>query len=184
MSLNKKPSKTKATEWSQKIKEVEDFAEKHSKWPSTLSDDEHEKAIAQWWSHQKYYIKQKESGKRAPGINDDREKCINDLIKKFAGLERDGSWETKYRQVKTKIITSGSLWSYKTTDPAEKKLNRWFHQQSTFYRKFRQNRPNIGGMTEERAQKIEKLLGLLGKKIEPKQENQTELHNDEQMHYK
>lgn len=171
MTTNRKPSKTKALDWQEKIQEVEQFAQENLRWPSTLSENSEEKKIAQWWSRQKYYIKQKKEGGRAPGITQEREDIIQDLVKKFSGLERDGNWENYYLQVKTKIVTSRSLWYYKTDDPIEKQLNRWFHQQSTFYRKFRQNKDNCGGMTEERAHKIEQLLGLLGKPIEPKQDD-------------
>lgn len=164
---NTEPKLSRAEEWNQKIAEIRQFATDHARWPSTTADDETEKKLAQWWSRQKYYFKKHEEGLKSPGINGARADIIRELIESFDAYERDGVWDTRYNLVLEQLKNHNKMWSYKTTDKEEEKVLRWWNQQKTFYRKFRKDEKS-GGMTEERAQKVEAVLKILGQAVIPK----------------
>ncbi len=158
---------SRAEDWNQKIAEIRQFASQHQRWPSTTAEDEAEKKLAQWWSRQKYYFKKHEDGQKSPGINAARADIIRSLIDSFEAYERDGIWDTRYALVLKQIKDHNKLWSYKTENKEEEKVLRWWNQQKTFYRKFRKG-DRSGGMTDERAEKVENVLRTLGQSIIPK----------------
>jgi len=163
---NSTPAPNREQEWKNKLSEVNNFAQTHQKWPSTTSQDANEKRLAQWWSRQKYGLKQHERGNEPPGINNDRASAIRDLVNSHQSFERDGIWEERFNRVMTQIKQKGKLWSYNSENSEEKMVLRWWNQQKTFYRKFRMDQ-NAGGMTESRAKKIEELLTILGQSHAP-----------------
>jgi hypothetical protein len=161
---------SRVDEWNKHIAEVKAFAQDKQRWPSTTAEDQVEKTLAQWWSRQKYYFKKHEQGEKSPGINDKRADIMRGLIASFGSFERDGVWDTRYHLVQMQLKSHGKLWSYKTDDGEEEQVLRWWNQQKTFYRKFRKGEKS-GGMTEERALKVENVLRLLGQQIIPRDPN-------------
>lgn len=162
--------RTRPEEWNLHFGEVQVFTQSNLRWPSTTSDDNVEKSLAQWWSRQKYYFKKYERGEKSPGINESRANIIRNLIASHGSYERDGVWDTRYYLVQMQIKNHNKLWPYNTKDTLAEQVMRWWNQQKTFYRKFRKGE-RLGGMTEERAQKVEDILRLLQQPIIPKNPN-------------
>lgn len=150
---------TKAAEWDVKLAAVRTFAETNKRWPSTTSKEEEEKSLAQWFSRVKYYAQQEKPDEKAQGIAPDKAVRVRELVAQFPSLERDGRWDTKFRQVELRILAARSLWSQKGATDEQMKLIRWWNQQKTFLKKFRSGTP-ITGMTDDRASRIEKLMGF------------------------
>jgi len=164
MSNEENTVANKAVEWNQRLDEVREFADKNSRWPSTMAKDADEQALAQWWSRYKYYYKKYRETGQAAGMTRGRADAIEKLISSNKNFERDGVWNSRYKKVAQRINEAGKLWSYKTTNPDEEKTLRWWNQQKTFYRKFRKGN-HIGGMTAERADRVENLLKQLNHPI-------------------
>jgi len=164
MSNEENTGTNKAVKWNQRLDEVREFADKNSRWPSTTAKDTDEKALAQWWSRYKYYYKKYRETGQAAGMTRGRADAIEKLISSHKGFERDGVWNSRYKKVAQRIDEVGKLWSYKTTNPDEEKVLRWWNQQKTFYRKFRKG-DRVGGMTAERADRVEGLLKQLNQPI-------------------
>lgn len=172
-ATNPETSETKlsrAEEWDSQLINVKAFAQSQQRWPSTTAESETEKSLAQWWSRQKYYFNKHEQGEKSPGINAARAAAIRNLIASFGAFERDGIWDTRYHLVQMQIKSHNKVWSYKTVNAEEEKVLRWWNQQKTFYRKFRKGEDS-GGMTEDRAQKVENIFRLLGLPVIAKDQN-------------
>ena len=164
MSNEENTGTNKAAEWNQRLDEVREFANKNSRWPSTTAKDADEKTLAQWWSRYKYYYKKYRETGQAAGMTRARADAIEKLIDSHKSFERDGVWDSRYKKVAQRISDAGKLWSYKTTNPDEEKVLRWWNQEKTFYRKFRKG-DRVGGMTAERADLVENLLKRLNQPI-------------------
>lgn len=134
--------------WNTNIQNVKTFAETNSRWPSTTSENPEEKALAQWFSRQKFLLNKGD-------MKDDRKAIISNLILSFSTLERDGIWESRYQQVLSYYKANNKLWESSSDNIEEVKMYRWWNQQKTFARKFKKN-PNesSGGMTQERFDKV------------------------------
>jgi len=155
------------TEWNQNFELVKTFAANNSRWPSTTSKEESEKALGQWWSRQKYLLGKNTDGNKTPGISPEREVILKEFIQNNAHLERDGVWEDRYNKVVAKFKADGKLWPYATTDAEELKSIRWWNQQKTFARKFKaEPDKSYGGMTQERYSKIVALMRVMGQDLE------------------
>ena len=154
-------------EWEANLKRVEAFSTQNGRWPSTTAEAPEEKSLAQWWSRQKYYCGRFLNKEEAPGITEDRAKAIQAAIEAGEVYERDGIWDRRFLLVANQLKTHGRLWSYKSENKEDLQVLRWWNQQKTFYRKYRKGE-NGGGMTEDRAEKVEMLMKLLGDTIIPK----------------
>lgn len=154
-------------EWEANLKKVQEFSTQNGRWPSTTSENAEEKKIAQWWSRQKYYLGRFENKEEDPGITEDRVKLMQDAISVGKIYERDGIWDKRFLIVANQLKAHGRLWSYKCENEEFLQILRWWNQQKTFYRKYRKGE-NIGGMTEDRAGKVEMLMKLLGETIIPR----------------
>ncbi len=154
-------------EWEANLKRVQAFSTEHGRWPSTTAEVAEEKSLAQWWSRQKYYFGRFQNKEEAPGITDERAKAIQSTIEAGEVYERDGIWDKRFLLVANQLKTHGRLWSYKSENKEDLQVLRWWNQQKTFYRKYRKGE-SAGGMTAERAEKVEMLMKLLGDTIIPK----------------
>lgn len=164
------PKFSQIEEWNANLNKVKHFAHEHQRWPSTVAETEDEKVLGLWWSRQRYNFAKKETGGKA-GLSDERASKIRAALGMFGMFELDGKWDVRHRLVQNRIRSHSKLWPYKTANEEDQKNLRWWNQQKTFYRKFRKGEPNSGGMTEERAIKVESILRLIGETIIPRNPN-------------
>jgi hypothetical protein len=171
--MSESESKLK-TKWNEQFEKVKDFAAINNRWPPTTSKDETEKALAQWWSRQKYLLAKKANGEKAPGVSPERETLLQGLIDLNDSFERDGVWETRYKLIVDKYKADRKLWPYASKNIEEQRAIRWWNQQKTFARKFKANpEESQGGMTQERFDKILALMRVMGYSIDDNAENQS-----------
>lgn len=149
-------------EWDQKIEQVKTFSEANKRWPSTTSKDETEKALAQWWSRQKYMLRKIQEGEKIASITPERQKALQEIVDNNSSLERDGVWNTRFDLIANKFKADSKLWAYASTNEDEQKSLRWWNQQKTFARKFKTSTTPIGGMTQARYDKVAGLMRVMG----------------------
>jgi hypothetical protein len=147
----------KIAEWEAKINAIRAFAETHKRWPSSIAEDENEKALGAWWSRSRYYAQLETPGEPAGGIDPRKAARVRELVLQFPLFDRDGQWKTKFRQVELRILSARNIWSKRHATPEQAKLIQWWNQQKTQLKKFRLGQPSAG-MDEERAQLIEDLM--------------------------
>lgn len=147
----------KLNEWIEKLNLIRAFAETHKCWPSSISEDESERALGKWWSRSKYYAQLETPNEQPQGIDPRKAARVRELLLQFPSLDRDGQWRVKYRQVELRILSARCIWSKRHATPEQAKLIQWWNQQKTKLKKFRLGQ-EITGMDEERAQLIEDLI--------------------------
>lgn len=177
MSLDKIAEMGRNAFWEERVAEVRAFAHSHNRWPSTVSEDEDEKRLAQWWSRQKNYYnaykkKNKNKNLRATGMCEHRAEAMRSLLDAFPNFDRDVKWMNLYNKVKRRIDKHGKLWPYNTQDKSEQKALRWWNQQKTFCRKFLDDEIK-GGMTKRRFDLVQSLLERMGHPPIAKVENKN-----------
>lgn len=165
MAESAKQKKKRSEEWFSNLSQVRSFAHAQNRWPSTISKDEKERSLAQWWARQKGYANTYKKKGKAPGMNDERADAAKTLVKVFIHFEREGSWIYQYNRVKRRIRTHKKLWDYNTKVVENKKTIVWWNQQKTFARKFNDGEV-VCGMTVKRARMVGRMLKRMGLGLE------------------
>jgi hypothetical protein len=141
--------------WQANLHAVQTFVATHNKYPSTTSSDTTEKSLAQWWSRQRYLLKNNK-------LSEEQKCLVEGIVMNNKNHERDGIWNTRYDTLVRKYKTDNCLFPNNTTDKDIVHLNRWWNQQKTFAKKFAQDSTNLcGGMTQDRYEKILALLRIM-----------------------
>lgn len=145
--------------WNSKIKKVIEIAENLKRWPSAFSDDEEERYVSEWWSKMRWYASKKIKNTNKFYISYKHALEIKQIIERFPNLNREKKWDYKLRQVELKILASRRLWSMSVANENQKKLINWWSQQKNKIKKHKKG-IKISGMNEERAKKVERLMGF------------------------
>jgi len=142
--------------WYQNLNNLIAYNDKNGCYPSTLSEDAVEKALAIWWARQKHLLKQQKSGR--PCSLDERQiVSVESVVVRNSHLERDNLWNSRFEKISSQFEKNGKLFSINSDDIEEVKIMRWWNQQKTLLRKFVKH-GEASGMNQERFDKISSLM--------------------------
>lgn len=164
---------SRSDKWNTSLEAINSFVAAHEKYPSTTSSNPAEKSLAQWWSRQKFMLKKHRANEKS-NLNTEQVAAVEGLLLKHERFERDGIWDNQYNMLVHEFKLSGRIFDLKTANDEQKKAIRWWNQQKTFARKFLLDSENpVGGMTQERFDKILALLRLMGHDLNRMSESVT-----------
>lgn len=145
--------------WNTTFDAVRSFVAANNCYPSTTSTNPSEKSLAQWWSRQKFLLRNNK-------LDDERKSIVEGLMMQNESLERDGVWLTRYNNLVNKYKIDGKLFSTKSENAEEQLTMRWWNQQKTFARKFQNDKSSTaGGMTQDRFDKVIALMRIMNKEL-------------------
>lgn len=151
--------------WNASFDAVRTYINTHGKYPSTTSKNIAEKSLAQWWSRQKYLLKQQKQN-NTNQLSPQQLESVEGLVQQNENLERSGLWDDYYNQIVNKYKQDGKVFSHTSESANEAKLARWWNQQKTFARKFAATQIQTqNGMNQERYDKVVALLRVMGKEL-------------------
>ena len=166
-------------QWKTSLDAIKTFINANNKYPSTTSTNPGEKSLAQWWSRQRHLLAKHKNNEKT-SLDSTQVDALESLMINNESRERDGIWNDRYNKLVNQYKLSNKLFDYKSDSAEEQKIMRWWNQQKTFARKYLKNPESpVGGITQDRFDKIVALLRLQGHDISDNLKTQTSLNDKE-----
>lgn len=166
-------------QWKTSLDAIKTFINAHHKYPSTTSTNPAEKSLAQWWSRQRHLLAKHAAGEKT-SLDSNQIDSLQSVMVQNKVLDRDGVWNERYNKLVHRFKGYNKLFDYKSDSTEEQLIMRWWNQQKTFARKYAKNPESpVGGLTQDRFDKVVALLRLLGHEITDSLETQNATNDKE-----